>query len=176
MNIKRFKILIYKKTISAGQLKFQENLLKTLLQIEDTVNETAKYYTNERDQNCLVIYDRGAMDPVSYLTREQWEILKQRNPAWNEIDLRDNRYDQVVHLVTAALGAEQFYTLANNCTRTETIELARELDERCSKAWLGHPCMDVVDNQYQSFERKISKVYHHFFSSIHSIIHNYNNL
>lgn len=130
--------------------------MKTLIQIEDTINDTAKYYITERNQNCLVIYDRGAMDPVSYLDPEEWEHLKILNPNWNEIDLRDNRYDQVVHLVTAANGAEQFYTLENNCTRTETIEVARELDEKCSKAWVGHPCMDVVDNCY-FFDRKISK-------------------
>lgn len=46
-------------------MKFQENLLKTLLQIEDSINEAAKYYHNERNQNCIVIYDRGAMDPVA---------------------------------------------------------------------------------------------------------------
>ena len=130
--------------------------MKTLLQIEDTITETARYYSTERHQNCLVIYDRGAMDPVSYLESEEWEQLKIMNPNWNEIDLRDNRYDQVVHLVTAANGAEQFYTLSNNCTRTETIVVARELDEKCSKAWLGHPCMDVVDNCYH-FDRKVSK-------------------
>lgn len=39
------------------------------------------------------------MDPVAYLDEEDWEILKQRNPAWNEVDLRDNRYDQIIHLV-----------------------------------------------------------------------------
>ena len=49
-----------------------------------------------------------------------------------------------------------FYTLANNSTRTETIEVARELDDKCSKAWLGHPCMDVVANFYY-FDRKVSK-------------------
>ncbi len=47
------------------RITFQENLLKTLLQIEDTINETAKYYVNEKHQNVLVIYDRGAMDPVA---------------------------------------------------------------------------------------------------------------
>ncbi len=40
-------------------------------------------------------------------------------------------------MITAANGAEQFYSLSNNVTRTETIEVARELDERCSKAWIG---------------------------------------
>lgn len=45
--------------------QFQENLLKTLLQIEDTINEAVKYYHNEKNQNCIIIYDRGAMDPVA---------------------------------------------------------------------------------------------------------------
>jgi hypothetical protein len=139
-----------------SQIIFQENLLKTLLQIENTINETAKYYTYVKKQNTLVIYDRGAMDPVSYLDSEQWDLLKIRNPEWNDVDLRDNRYDQIVHLITAANGAEQFYTLENNITRTETIEKARELDEKCAKAWVGHPCMDVIDNFYL-FERKVSK-------------------
>ena len=33
-----------------------------------------------------------------------------------------NRYDLVIHLRTAALGKEEFYTLDNNSARTETAE------------------------------------------------------
>lgn len=153
-------------------MKFQENLLKTLLQIEDTINDTARFYSTDCNRNCLVLYDRGAMDPVSYLEPDEWEQLKMKNPAWNEIDLRDNRYDQIVHLVTAANGAEQFYTLANNCTRTETIEVARMLDEKCSKTWCGHPCMDVVDN-HQIFDRKISNALQVSLFYYHNIIYAY---
>ncbi len=80
-------------------IEFQENLLRTLLQIEDTINKTASYYHNVLNQNCIIIYDRGAMDPVAYVEPDDWELLKQRNPTWNEVDLRDNRYDQVLHLV-----------------------------------------------------------------------------
>ena len=73
-----------------------------------------------------------------------------------KVDLRDNRYDQIIHLITAANGAEQFYTLDNNITRTETIEVAREIDEKCSKAWIGHPCMDVIGN-CTIFEMKVTR-------------------
>lgn len=139
-----------------SKMLFQENLLKTMLQIEDTINETAKHYVNVRNQNCLIIYDRGAMDPVAYLNPGDWEQLKARNPAWNEVDLRDNRYDQIIHMVTAANGAEQFYTLENNVTRTESIELAREIDDKCSKAWIGHPILDCIDN-CGVFEVKIAR-------------------
>lgn len=44
---------------------FQENLLKTIIQIENTINETAKHYHNEKNQNCLIIYDRGCMDATA---------------------------------------------------------------------------------------------------------------
>ena len=66
-------------------IQFQENLLKTLLQIEDCINETVRFYHNELNKNCIIIYDRGAMDPVAYLEESDWETLKQRNPSWNEV-------------------------------------------------------------------------------------------
>jgi hypothetical protein len=41
--------------------------------------------------------------------------------------------------VTAANGAEPFYTLENNETRLESAEEARRLDDRVLRAWVGHP-------------------------------------
>ena len=106
-------------------------------------------------------------------------MLKEKNSHWNEVELRDNRYDQIIHLVikrnertkiqfgaymffffvqiTAANGAEAFYTLENNSTRTESIEVARELDDKINKAWIGHPYLDVVDNCTE-FDKKIARV------------------
>ena len=86
----------------------------------------------------------------------EWDILKARNPDWNEVDLRDNRYDQIIHLITAASGAEKFYSLENNFTRTETLDDARLVDERTAKAWVGHPCIDFIDNS-TGFEKKIAR-------------------
>ena len=42
--------------------------------------------------------------------------------------LRDKRYDVVVHMVTAAHGAETFYTTENNVARYEDIPTARIVD------------------------------------------------
>ena len=39
----------------------------------------------------------------------------------DEVTVRDQRYDAVYHLVTAADGAEPFYSLANNKGRSESI-------------------------------------------------------
>ena len=33
---------------------------------------------------------------------------------WNPVELRDNRYNQIVHMVSAAYGAEDFYSTEVN--------------------------------------------------------------
>ena len=74
----------------------------------------------------------------------------------NEIEIRDN-YDAVFHLVTAAKGAEEFYTTENNSARTETVEQARVLDDRLISVWTGHPHFRVIDNE-GSFGDKMKRL------------------
>lgn len=71
--------------------------------------------------------------------------------------LRDGRYDAVLHLVSAADGAERYYTTANNRERTEGLELARQLDKKIINAWTGHPHLRVINND-DDFDRKINRV------------------
>jgi CYTH domain-containing protein len=56
------------------------------------------------------------------------------------------------------LGAEKYYTLANNMARSETPEQARLLDERTLRAWVGHPHLRVIDNA-ESFDDKMKRLY-----------------
>ena len=42
----------------------------------------------------------------------------------DEVSLRDGRYDGILHLVTAASGAEKHYSLDNNEARSESVEAA----------------------------------------------------
>ena len=64
---------------------------------------------------------------VSDLPAEDWERMRKDN-EWNEVDLRDNRYNQIIHMVSAASGAEDFYTCHGHKTRSEDLGLARHLD------------------------------------------------
>ncbi len=65
-------------------------------------------------------------------------------------------YSGVIKLTTAALGAERFYTCANNDSRNESIEEARELDRRISTAYAGHRCFYEIDNS-TDFEGKLAR-------------------
>ena len=73
-----------------------------------------------------------------------------------------SRYDAVLHLVSAADGAEQFYTTSNNAQRLEKadeagLKIARELDKKVIKAWSGHPHLRVINNN-EDFDRKLNRV------------------
>lgn len=131
--------------------RFQENLMKTLLQLEQTFFDLAASCR----RNTLVISDRGAMDPSSYMSSEEWQRLLSNNDL-NNVTLRDARYDQVIHLVSAAEGAEEFYITSNNHTRMEPVEQARKLDRITQQAWVGHPYVDVIDNS-TNFNNKVRR-------------------
>lgn len=59
-----------------------------------------------------------------------WERLLAAK-GLDPLRIREGRYDAVFHLVTAALGAESYYSLMNNSTRTESPEFAREVRYMC---------------------------------------------
>ena len=65
------------------------------------------------------------------------------------------RYDNVVHMVSAAVGAEDFYTVEDHSARFEGLEMARERDRRAMEAWEMHPYVDIVDNR-GNFDSKVS--------------------
>ncbi len=59
--------------------------------------------------------------------------------------------------MTAAKGAEKYYTTANNTARTETPEMAAALDDKLIAAWTGHPHLRVIDNS-SDFEHKMKNL------------------
>ena len=103
-----------------------------------------------------MVCDRGTMDISTYLPEETWQALM-NDIGTNTIQLRDSRYDAVLHLVSAANGAEEFYTTANNAARSEDARTARMLDIKLISAWNGHPHLRIIDNS-RDFENKLKAV------------------
>lgn len=108
--------------------------------------------------NCekmLILCDRGALDNKVYMSDEDFHTVLDF-VGMSEIELRDS-YDAVIHLVSAANGAAEFYTTENNSARTETVEQAIELDNKLIAAWTGHRHLRVINND-RDFENKIRNV------------------
>lgn len=103
----------------------------------------------------LIVCDRGALDNKAYMSTLDFATVVS-SLGCNEVELRDS-YDAVFHMVTAAKGAEQFYTTANNAARTETVEQAAELDDKLIAAWTGHSHLRIIDNA-AGFEDKLKKL------------------
>eukprot|EP00736_Rhodelphis_marinus_P004672 Rmarinus@m.28424 len=133
-------------------LVFQTHLLKIQMVLEDAYYA----YAQSTCERSVVICDRGAMDGSAYMEKSQWQALLDEND-WTTVNLRDKRYDAVIHLVTAANGAVKFYHNENNATRYEDVEDAIATDNRLQDAWVGHPHFRVIDNS-TDFETKIQRV------------------
>lgn len=131
-------------------LDFQDFVFSTQFFKEENYLKAANLVSEDK---VLIICDRGILDNKSYITDNQFaEILKRYNKK--EINIRDN-YNAVIHLVTAADGAEEAYNL-DNAARTETIEQAIQLDRNTLNSWIGHPKLIKIDNS-TSFEEKMKR-------------------
>ena len=128
---------------------FQAKLQKTKEQIFE---EAA--LTMNRDK-ILIICDRGILDAKAYMKDVEFKKLLKEYKT-NETRERDS-YDAVFHLVTAAKGKEEFYTLENNKARTEGIDEEKKVDDKIISAWTGHPHFRVIDNSTE-FEGKLQRL------------------
>lgn len=140
-------------TLSIPTYQFQKGILGYQLYKEAMYENFAN--TLPENTKCLLVCDRGALDNKAYIDKDSFaKILEELD--LKEIDLL-TRYKMILHLVTAAKGAEEFYTLANNEARSETKEEARRLDDTTLNCWMGHPNLHVIGND-QSFAEKMDEV------------------
>ena len=131
-------------------------ILETQLALEDMFMRMAEVCTKPT----LIVCDRGTMDISAYMTPEMWEDITAK--AGTDTNKLRARYDAVLHLVSAADGAEKYYTTATNATRYEQmneegLRIARELDKKVVQAWTGHPHLRVINNN-DDFQAKLNRV------------------
>lgn len=128
---------------------------KATLEIQLALEDKFYKIAQQVDEPVVIVCDRGTLDISTYLTPEMWTKITRLVGVSNEQLL--TRYDAVLHLVSAADGAEQFYTTANNAQRTEGLEKARLLDKKIINAWSSHPHLRVINN-HEDFTTKLNRV------------------
>lgn len=133
-------------------VEYQKCQMRLQEEKEKVFEQAARSMQSEK---VLIVCDRGALDNKAYMSDIEFScVLSFLNKT--EVELRDS-YDAVFHLVTAAKGAKEFYTTANNAARTETAEEAAALDDKLISAWTGHPHFRVIDNS-TDFEDKMKRL------------------
>ena len=132
---------------------FQSNILLGQLEREDRY---LSFTNNLEDEKIVIIFDRGALDSKAYIDEESWHVLLEEL-GLNEVKLRDERYDAIIHMRTVAFNKEEFYTKLNNGARYESPEEARASDEKTLTSWIGHHHLRIIDN-HDDFSSKINRV------------------
>lgn len=150
------RFLDFLKQGESGLVMFQVHLAQLQMRLEHTMHEMAM----QSGERAVVLCDRGVIDGKAYCSQQAWSYVL-NELGQSEAHLRDRRYDAVIHLVTAANGAEKFYTLeqaegAGSSARTETLDEARQQDQKTVQAWVGHEHFYVIEN-HTNFERKINR-------------------
>ena len=131
-------------------------ILETQLALENQFARLAEVC----ERPVLIVCDRGAMDISAYIQPGEWDEITRM--AGTDSNGLLERYDAVLHLVSAADGAEQYYTTATNATRYEKadeagLKLARELDKKVINAWSGHSHLRVINN-HDDFNATLNRV------------------
>lgn len=122
--------------------EFQKRIVAAQLALEEAWIGFAELQSGDKK---VILCDRGAMDCAAYLPDGAFRrVLAEL--GLRELDLMDRRYEAVYHMVTAADGAEDFYSLNNPARYEKTLEEARERDRRTLAAWTGHEHLRIIGN------------------------------
>jgi len=134
-------------------LEIEKRMILAQIALEKEFYDLSDIFKGEKR---VIIFDRGVMDMAAYISKEHFEKIISEIGLDTESIL--GNYDGVIHLVTAADGAENFYNTKNNKARVESsIEEARLADKKTLAAWAGHPNLKVIDNS-TDFENKMQRL------------------
>jgi len=142
-----------------GVIQFQTQLATLQMHLERTMDAMAK----ASGTKSVLLCDRGVVDGKAYIDQQGWAMVLDQL-GLTEAEVRDRRYDAVIHMVTAAQGAEKYYTLAQEdgeegTARHESPEDARSQDEKTAQSWIGSEHLYFIDNNEKGgFPRKVDRV------------------
>ena len=137
---------------SMGSFAFHSLLFRNQLEAEENAETEAKESTAKK---VLIVCDRGLLDSRAYVSAEEFARYAAEH-VLNEMKIR-NRYYAVFHMVTAADGAQEHYSLQNNAARSEDLTQACALDEEILSLWVGTQHLRVIDNS-GDFEDKLQRL------------------
>ena len=120
--------------------RFQQAILQEQINREEHYKQLAAEMPGAKK---LVIFYRGVMDCKAYM-REREFVHMIHEMKYRIAQLRDERYAGIFHLESAAVGAKEWYTTANNPARKETPAQAAAKDMQTRQVWVGHPHLRII--------------------------------
>jgi hypothetical protein len=102
----------------------------------------------------FILCHRGTLDPLAYWLDRGWTEEEFFSFTGTKREHHYQRYSAVIHLVTAADGAEEHYARWPEAHRPEHIDDAIRLDALLQQVWRDHPHYYRIDNQGRDWAAK----------------------
>lgn len=146
----------------------QKHIFLGQLNHENIYLDLAREQSRIKNMRTVVLSDRGLLDGECYIDKNSFAKIYKKLGFTREEALK--RYEGIILLVTAADGALKYYTKENNIARSESSRRARELDELCQQAYVGHEHFTIIHNRENnksiSFDKKIQRFVEAVFSLV----------
>lgn len=95
-------------------------------------------------QPSVVLCDGGVIDNHALVSEEVWQMVLDEQ-GWNNIYLRDQRYDHIIHLKSNAYVANAFKFSTEH--HQKELEAAIQLDQSIQVSWSGHPHLVILESE-----------------------------
>lgn len=135
--------------ISPAVKLFQRVMVHLQLALEDGLRRAL----GPDDPRALLCH-RGTLDPLAYWLDRGWSEAEFLQYTGTTLAEHYRRYTAVIHLVTAADGAEAYYARWPEAHRPETIEDAVRLDQLLHRVWGQHPGYQRIGNEGRDWAAK----------------------
>ena len=155
-----------------GNFEFQKANFETQVHNEKIWTRYAEILSETESKDAVILCDRGKLSGGAYLPGFSEFLFSEYDLLLEDIH---KEYDGVFHLVTAAIGAEEYFGNATNPQRKEDLEGARVLDPKSLEAWNGHTYIRSFKNRNEdgsriTMDQKIDSVIEHICRDILGLV------
>lgn len=144
--------LLFQAGLDGRKKRFQWAVVQLQIALEQVCAETA-------DPGQVLVCHRGTLDPLAYWLHNGWDEMEFFALTGMSREEHLRRYAVVIHLQTAAIGAEAYYRHWPHAHRPETSVQAAEIDRFCEYAWKKHPGYVLIENTGRDWPAKVQAVY-----------------
>ena len=139
--------MLFSSGLDGREKSFQRAVVTLQIAIEDAC-AGASHSTQ------IMVCHRGTLDSLAYWLRNGWSESEFFRFVGISRGEHFRRYYAVLHLQTAAIGAERHYRCYPEAHRPETMAQASEIDVLCARAWGQHPNYVLIDNADRDWQSK----------------------
>lgn len=127
--------------ISPRERLFQRIMVHVQMALEDGLDRAFA-----AESGRFILCHRGSLDPLAYWLDRGWQEDEFFAYTGTTREEHYRRYAAVIHLVTAADGAEHAYRCWPEAHRPETTEDSIRIDQLLQQVWSGHPRYYRINN------------------------------